>query len=161
MLRTSILLLLFASCLALPGQSKAETIEYLIREMKSFSNDRLEVKEVEFSDDTASCKIKTAVPGQIDERTLEFSLSEADVYASTKIIKMPNEDYVYSYSLLVSSRGASGGLRKNISRINGTEAIVQNVLNYQKIKGVESAFTHLAELVTGHKRTFKPSSDWP
>jgi len=36
---------------------------------------------------------------------------------------------------------------------------LQNTLNGQKIKGLESAFAHLTELVTGQKKTFKPTID--
>jgi len=141
------------------GQSKIETVEFIIREMKSFGNDAQEIKEIEFSDNGSLCKIKTAVPGQMNEKTLEISLSEVDIFACTKIVKMGTDEYVYLYSLLASSRGRNGQIRKNLSKRSGTEIILQNTLNGQKIKGLESAFAHLTELVTGQKKTFKPTID--
>jgi hypothetical protein len=141
--------------ISLFGQSKPETVEFIIREMKSCENDVLEMKDVDFSDGYGTCKIKTGVPGQLNEKSLEFTLSEVDIFTSTKIVKTGKDEYIYVYSLLASPRGRNGGIRKNLSRNAGTEIILQNILNGEKVKGLELAFAHLTELITGQRKLFK------
>ena len=155
--RTSaILVLFFLFGGSLFGQSKPETVEFIIREIKSCENDVLEVKDVDFSDSYGTCKIKTGIPGQLNEKSMEFTLSEVDIFTSTKIVKTGKDEYIYVYSLLASPRGRNVGIRKNLSRNTGTEVILQNILNGEKIKGLESAFAHLTELITGQRKSFKP-----
>jgi len=48
-----------------------------------------------------------------------------------------------------------------MTRSMGVEVILPNMLNGQKIKGIESAFTSLTEMVTGQKKTFRSLPDSP
>jgi len=156
--------LIIAICLFgsnLFAQSKTDIIDYIIREIKSCENEQMEVKDVEFSDGGSTCKIKTAVPGQLMERSIDLPLADVDIFSSTKIIKIGKDEYVYAYSLVASPRGRSGGQRKNMTRSMGVEVILPNMLNGQKIKGIESAFTSLTEMVTGQKKTFRSLPDSP
>lgn len=143
------------------AQSKTDIIDNIIREIKSCENEQMEIKDVEFSDGGSVCKIKTAVPGQLMEKSIDLPLADVDIFSSTKIVKIGKDEYIYTYSLVASPRGRSGGLRKNMTRSMGAEVILPKMLNGQKIKRIESAFTSLTEMVTGQKKSFRSMPDSP
>lgn len=140
---------------ALVAQTRQETMDFIVRELKSCENEQLEFKDIEFADAGRSCKIKLANPGQVIEKTLEMTLSEVDVIASQKFVKFNNNEEIQVFSLLVSPRGRSGGLKRDHFRLSGPEVLVADHLSGTKIRGLEAAFAHLAELTTTKPRTFK------
>jgi hypothetical protein len=157
--RLSILLLLLGH--GLFGQSQAETTEYILRELKACGSDQFEVKEARFTDGDSVLRVTTAVLGQGTDRSLEMTLAEVDIYTKQTLVKAGKDDYTYVYSLVATPRGRSGGLKRNMVRVAGSETILRNILNGKQVKGLELALARLTEIVAGRRALFTPAVDPP
>jgi hypothetical protein len=153
-----LLFILWLSVCPLLGQSKNETISFIINEMKSCENDQLELRDIDFSDNGNLCKIRVSMLNQFSEKSIELSLKDVDIYSVTKIIRLGVDEQVYVYSLVASPRGRNGAIRRNMTTIMGMEVILHNIPNAHKVNCIELAFRHLTELITGKPKVFKTQS---
>jgi len=134
-------------------QSREETIAFIRSELTSLSNPQTEVREVEFSDNGRTCKLRVAHPGEMGGTALEFSLSQVDVFVCTKLIKGTKEESVFAYNLMVSPRRPASGI--------GREVLLLNALNGAQCHALAAAFAHLTGLVTDRKPLFRAGPVWP
>jgi len=154
-------LLFFTLSCGLFGQSQTETANYILREIRACENDHFEVKEARFIDGDSVFQITTSTPGQAVERSLEIALADVDIYSKRAVVKAGNDGYSYTYSLIVTTRGRAAGIKKNMSRVTGSEYLLWDRLDGRQVKSLEMAFARLTELTTGRRPLFTPSMDLP
>jgi hypothetical protein len=145
------------STVAAFGESTSSLAQFIVQEIKSCESAQFEIKEITFSDGDAKFRIAPSMTGS----SLEFSLVDVDVYTIRTLRKTGKDEYAFAYSLVVTTRGRTEGIRKNMSRVAGTEIILGNILNGQKIKNLERAFTRLTERVTGREQRRSVPWDQP
>ena len=145
----------------LHGQSTAELTDYIIREFKACDNAQLEIKEANFTDNDSVFKLAISTDGQMMEQSWEISLADADIYAKRVLVKTETNEYTYTYNLVATTRGRSRGIRRNMSRITGTEVLLRHVWNGSQMKGLEAAFARLTALTTGRKPPVPVPTDQP
>lgn len=153
-------LFLMAGC-GLHGQATADLTDYIIREFKACENAQLEIKDARFTDGDSVFKLATSIPGQLSEQSWEISLADADIYTKRILVKTGPDEYTTTYDLMATTRGRSGGIRRNMSRITGTTTLLRNVWNGSQMRGLEAAFAKLTELTTGRKPPVLVPADQP
>lgn len=136
------LMMIFTLGLSLFAQSKQETMDYLVRELKSFEKDTFLVKEVSFSGDGSILTYRTYVP-TTPERKLTLPLKDVNIFMTCRT----NSKGPYTYDLVVETKNRTGRFQINDRNVFGTKRIIKGELNQNRIKALEKAFSHLSMLV--------------
>ncbi|MDR3672817.1 MAG: hypothetical protein P4L36_18375 [Holophaga sp.] len=129
--------------------------------MRACENDQFEIKELRFSDGDSVFKVTTSIPGQLADKTVEINLADVDIYTKRTAIKSGKDDYTYAYSLIATNRGRANGIKRNMTRVTGSEVLLRQILNGRQVKALEMAFIRLTDLVAGRRPLFVPAVDPP
>ena len=135
---------------ALFGQSRDETANFIIQEIKSLETKTYIVTEVAFSAPGDVFTFRRRRVGWPD-KGLIIPLANADIFCST----YHRADGVNRYTLVVRSRGRDGLITVNGLHYRGTVNLVA-MEDERKAKALERAFAHMAALVGGRKELFSP-----
>jgi len=130
------------------AQTKEETMDYIVREVKALETATLVVRDVRFTDDGKTFSYGSLLVGQ-KERTLSFPVDGVNYFVTETAGKGGP-----SFSLSVEGRGRTPVVSVSGQRGNAPKAIAKNLPNGTKLKSLEKAFKHLAALLTGRKELF-------
>ena len=131
------------------AQTREETVDFIVKEFRSFERRDRVYSEIQFSPRGDSFKLVRSTPAH-HQGTVEFQLKDVDIYRVTH--NKPN--CVNSYQLLVSPRGREAGVQKNGKKAQETVAITPRTRNGRKCLALERAFTRLTQLTTDRKFLF-------
>jgi hypothetical protein len=142
--------LLLFSCFSLGfGQTREATIDFILREIKSYDSPAFAVEETSFSQEGDLFKLRTRVVG-FPDRTLEIPLKNVNIFAR----KIRRADGLESYNLRVRCRGRDASILVNTLKYRGYANILGRIEDRRQAEALERAFAHLTELTTGRKDLF-------
>jgi len=139
-IKMAILLPLFTFCLL--AQSKPETENFIIREIKTFESDDFIMKDVSFSEGGSVFNLTTAAPNSSEDR-LTFSLDNVNIFMAKRVTVKGH----YLYDLVVETRGRGGKVKMNGGEVSGTFPMVKGIANKTRILSLVKAFTHLKKIL--------------
>ena len=131
------------------GQSKQETIDFIISEFKSIENNTYVFKDVTFSQGGAIFTFRRYRPGKPDKAVV-IDLKDVDIYR----VAIHHANGADFYNLDVRSLGRDGNFMANGLKYNGTWTLLGRIDSERKARALEKAFLRLTELTTGRKDLF-------
>jgi hypothetical protein len=142
--------LLLFGCFSLgSGQTREATIDFILREIKSYDSRSFSIEEASFSQEGDIFRLRTRVVG-FPDRTLEIPLKNVNIFAR----KIRRTDGLESYNLRVRCRGRDASILVNTLSYRGCENIIGRIEDRRQAEALERAFAHLTELTTGRKDLF-------
>ena len=124
------------------AQSRVDTENFIIREIKTFENDNFTVKDVSFSGGGSVFNFTTYVPNNSDDR-MTFALGNVNIYPAMKL----TSNGLYRYDLVVETRGRNCKIRMNGGEVTGAIPMLRDVANKKVVDSLVKAFTHLKKLI--------------
>ena len=140
---------LFLAPVAVLGQSREETMKYIIDELRSMESRAYTLREVSFSPSGDTFTYKRQRNGLPDKGTV-IPLAKVDIYCVT-VHRATGIDYA---NLVVRPRGKDGEFIANGFKTKGTMSLIGRIEDEKKVQALEKAFAHLTRLVTGRKDLF-------
>jgi hypothetical protein len=131
------------------GQTKEETMDFIVSEFKSFERKDYHAIEANFSPAGDTFTLKRRDPKHKDF-ALSFQMKDVEVYKVT--VNHPNG--IDQYRLMVRPRGRDGCIMKNSVRITTTVKLGPTMDNENQCRALERAFARLTTLTTARKYLF-------
>jgi hypothetical protein len=135
--------------LALFGQSRDETADFIIKEMRSLEDKTFFMTDISFSPSGELFTLRRRHQGKPD-KSVVLSLKQVDIYCCPTH-HAGGSDF---YKLVARSRGRDGQFTVNGLTFHGSVNLVGRSLDKRKMKALERAFGHMAALAGGRKELF-------
>lgn len=144
-----IILLLGLGPAALRGQTREETMNYIVDEFKSLENRTYTIREITFSPSADSFTFRRSRQGRKESGTT-LKLAQVDIYCVT----VHRANGIDHFNLVARSRGRDGVMLANGVKYQGAMPLIGTIENEKKVRSLEKAFARLTALVTGRKELF-------
>ncbi len=150
-------LFLMLACLILGsgsafGQTKEETMDFLVNEFKSFERKDYQYTEIKFSPAGDAFSLRRNSKHR-NGYALTFQLKDVEIYKVT----VNHANGINQFRLMVRTRGRESSIGQNSRPIAGAVKISPTMDNERKCLALERAFTRLTTLTTGRKFLFYDS----
>ena len=139
---------LFLSQLVLFGQSREETADFIIKEIKSLEDKTFVVADASFSPTGDTFTFRRRHHGKPDKGVV-LPLKNVDIYCCPTHVG--GSDY---FKLVARSRGRDGLMTLNGLAFHGSVSLVGRSQDERKMKALERAFLHMTALAGGRKELF-------
>jgi len=131
------------------GQTKEETMDFLVNEFKSFERKEYRFTEINFSPAGDAFTVRRNSKKHKDY-ALTFQLKDVEIYKVT----VNHASGVNQFRLMVRTRGRDAYIGRNSHRYAGALKVSPNMDNERKCLALERAFARLTMLTTGRKYLF-------
>lgn len=147
-------LFLILACLILGsgsafGQTKEETMDFLVNEFKSFERKDYQFTEIKFSPAGDAFTLRRNSKKRKDY-ALSFQLKDVEIYRVT----VNHANGINKFRLMVRTRGRESTIGQNSRPYMGALKISPTMDNERKCLALERAFARLTTLTTGRKYLF-------
>jgi hypothetical protein len=131
------------------GQTKEETMAFLVNEYRSFERRDYQFTEIKFPPAGDAFSVRRNSKKHRDY-ALTFQLKDVEIYKVT----VNHANGVNQFRLMVRTRGRDVYIGKNSHRYAGALKISPSMDNERKCMALERAFARLTTLSTGRKYLF-------